>query len=408
MHRRTTIAAATSAAAAAAVAAVPARAQAPPGAGAAPPPPDGLDALLRPALAAHGLPALAGAVVREGRVLAAGAVGTRRAGAEIPVTPSDRFHIGSCTKAMTALLAGVLVDEGRIAWDATVGASFPELAAGMDRGLAGVTLDGLLSHSGGIPSDTDEMIGLYVRAGGQDGLNLDEMRRWLIGEWRTRPLAAPPGTRFAYANLGYAIAGAMLEGAAGSTWEELVSARVFDPLGLATAGIGPQARVGRVDAPLGHDTRPDGSLKPMLAGPDCDAPPVIGPAGTVHLSILDFAAWAGWHAGAGRRGPALVRPETLRRLHGPVIAIPPQPGAAPGTPGGGGRYGRGWGFLRLPFTSGEVMTHSGSNGLNLATVVVQPDRDFAMVLATNRGDAAAHDALQAAAEALYRTHGPTG
>jgi hypothetical protein len=103
-----------------------------------------------------------------------------------------------------------------------------------------------------------------------------------------------------------------------------------------------------------------------------------------------------------------VRPETLRRLHGPVIAIPPQPGAAPGTPGGGGRYGRGWGFLRLPFTSGEVMTHSGSNGLNLATVVVQPDRDFAMVLATNRGDAAAHDALQAAAEALYRTHGPTG
>lgn len=79
--------------------------------------PASLDAMLTPYLARYGLPALAGAVVREGRVIAAGAVGTRRAGAQIPVALTDRFHIGSCTKAMTALLAGILVDQGRLRWE---------------------------------------------------------------------------------------------------------------------------------------------------------------------------------------------------------------------------------------------------------------------------------------------------
>jgi len=369
------------------------------------PAPASLDAMLTPCLARYGLPAVAGAAVREGRVVAAGAVGTRRIGAQVPVAVTDRFHIGSCTKAMTALLAGMMVEAGRIRWDSTVGEALPELRAGMDAGLAGVTLAQLLSHTGGIPPDTDDIIRLVIGASMQDSLNLDGLRRWVIGEWRARPLAAAPGSGFAYANLGYMIAGAMLEAAAGATWEELVVARIFAPMGLASAGIGPQSTMGRVDAPLGHALLPDGSLRAMLAGPDGDVPPVYAPAGAAHLSILDFAAWAGWHAGAGRRGPALVGAETLRRLHTRIIEMPARPDAAPGTPSGGA-YGLGWGFLTLPYTRGEVMLHTGSNSMNLAMVMVQAARDFAVVVATNRADARADEALKALQEVLFREYAP--
>ncbi|GGJ34737.1 serine hydrolase domain-containing protein [Neoroseomonas lacus] len=398
MQRRTIVAATTAAGLIAAR---------PPAAQAAGAPPASLDALLAPYLSRFALPALGAAVVKDGRIIAAGTVGTRRANAQVPVTLTDRFHIGSCTKAMTALLAGVLVDAGRIGWNTTIGQTFPNLRLGMDDGLAGVTLEQLLSHIGGIPTDSEDLLKVVLDSQRLEGVNLDAMRRWIIGQWRARPLAWPAGTTFAYSNLGYIIAGAMLESAGTATWEELVSTRIFDALGLTTAGIGPQSSRGRVDAPLGHEIRQDGTLKPILAGPNGDAQPVIGPVGGVHLSILDFATWAGWHAGAGRRGPVLVTPDTLRRLHTKVIDIPPDPNAPPGTPAAVG-YGFGWVYGTLPYTHGTVMLHTGSNGLNKAKVLVQPDKDFAMVVATNRDDAHSDEALTALQEALYRAHATPG
>ncbi len=224
-------------------------------------------------------------------------------------------------------------------------------------------------------------------------------------EWSAQPLRSAPATQFAYSNMGYTMAGAMLERAGGMTWEELVVARVFDPLGLSSAGFGPQASLGRLDAPVGHMVRADGTLKPMLAGPNGDSPAIIGPAGTVHLSILDFARWAAWHAGEGRRGPPLVRPETLQKLHTKVIETGPRPNAAPGTPASGA-YALGRGIATLSYSAEPFLTHSGSNMMNLATIIVQPSRDYAVVLATNVGGVKADQAIQAVAEQLYKQFGP--
>ena len=262
-----------------------------------------LDDMLTPYLSRYQLPALAAAVFREGRVVARAAVGVRRAGTDTPVTINDAFHVGSDTKAMTSLLAGMMVEENKLQWASTIGGSFPELATTMDAGSRDVTLEPLLSHTSGIPSDNDAFGRLLFKSFTQEGLNLDELRSWLVKGWSNQPLVTKPGTTFAYSNMGYTTAGVMIERAAKTTWEEMVVQRIFIPLGLETAGFGPQASVGRVNATLGHLVQGDGSLKPMLAGPDGDNPLIIGPAGTVHLSILDFAAWGGWQAGEGR--PAL-------------------------------------------------------------------------------------------------------
>ena len=84
-----------------------------------------LNPVLHPYLSRYELPALAAAVVRNGELIASGAVGTRRAGTNSPVTIDDRFHIGSDTKAMTALIAATLVEEGRIRWTSSVSEVFP-------------------------------------------------------------------------------------------------------------------------------------------------------------------------------------------------------------------------------------------------------------------------------------------
>jgi CubicO group peptidase (beta-lactamase class C family) len=332
-----------------------------------------LNDVLQPCLARYELPALAAAVVRNGTVIAAGAVGTRRAGANIPVTLHDRFHLGSDTKAMTALVAGTLVDQGTLRWTSTPADVFPELADRMDTRFRRVTLEQLLSHTSGLAADNEAFAEILVKSAVQEG-NLDDLRYWLVQEWGARPLEAEPATRFAYSNMGYTIAGAMTERAAGKTWEELIRERLFVPLGLRTAGLGPQATLGRIDAPLGHALA-GGTVKAYLAGPDGDNPAIIGPAGLAHMSVLDFARWAGWNAGQGRRGPRLVR-----------AAL-------------------GWAEVTVEWSPRPFLFHGGSNQKNLAHIWLDPQRDVAMVLMTNIPIAGANDALMGLAPALHSVLG---
>jgi CubicO group peptidase (beta-lactamase class C family) len=162
-----------------------------------------LDPILRPYLMRYDLPAVAAAIVKKGELVASGAVGTRRAGTSSPVTVEDRFHIGSDTKAMTSLIAAMLVEGGRISWSSTVSDVFPELTAHMDQGVRAVTLGQLLSHTSGIPSDTEAHEKLIQQSFAQEKRNLDELRYWIIQQLVTQPLQSEPGKQFAYANMGY-------------------------------------------------------------------------------------------------------------------------------------------------------------------------------------------------------------
>jgi hypothetical protein len=101
----------------------------------------------------------------------------------------------------------------------------------------------------------------------------------------------------------------------------------------------------------------------------------------------------------------LVRADTLRKLHTPVIELPAQPDAPPGTPALG-RYGFGWLTISVPFSREPFLFHGGSNQMNLADILLQPEHQFGMVLMTNVGGRRADDALKALAAELYKSFGP--
>jgi CubicO group peptidase (beta-lactamase class C family) len=199
--------------------------------------------------------------------------------------------------------------------------------------------------------------------------------------------------------MNYVLAGAMLKRVGKKTWEELITERIFLPLGPRSAGLGPQATLGKIDAPLGH-LMSDGKTKAFLAGPNGDNPLIIGPAGTAHMSVLDFARWAGWNAGRDKRGPTLVQPETMQKLQTPVVQMPKKHDGAPGTPTRG-KYALGWGELPVAWAPQPLLFHGGSNQKNLAHIWVEPSRDFAMVVVTNVSGMKAEEALFGLAPALY-------
>ena len=362
--------------------------------------PTSLNSTLEPYLKEFGLPALSAAAFKNGDIIAAGAVGTRRAGENLPVTIDDKFHLGSDSKAFTALLAGMYVQQGKLRWDSTLAEIFPELKEKMVPEFAKITVEELLSHSSGL-ADKD-LLDLVNRSYQQDG-NLDDVRYWMLKETAPKPLDHPRSSKFSYSNLGYTLAGVILERLSLKTWEELVEEKIFEPMGFKSAGFGPQASLGQVDATLGHFII-DGKPKAMLAGPNGDNPLILGPAGTIHMSVLDFAKWAAWQTGEGKRPPALVSPEILKKLHTPVIDTGVREDAAPGTPKTG-KYALGWGQVLESWAPEPALTHTGSNNANLAVVTIWPQNDFGFVIMTNIGGKRADAALRKLGQDLYQQFG---
>lgn len=355
--------------------------------------------------AKYELPSLAAAVTKGGKIIAKGVTGTRVLGGDVKTTIDDRFHLGSDTKAMTATLAAMMIEEGKLSWTSTIGDVLGPGMPGLNAAFSAITLEQLLSHSSGIPSDDEAMMDLYMSAEGYD-YSLKDYRRRIIAEWgRKHEPKVPEGSPFQYANFGYVIAGAMIEEVSGETWDNLITKRIFEPLGLTTAGLGPQATFGRYDAAIGHKIEDDGKITPMPWGPAADAPAVMGPAGIAHMSISDFAVWADWNAGEGKRGPALVKPETLMRLHESAVTTPEIKDPKPGTPKTG-QYALGWGVAKMDWTPQPILTHNGSNSLNLATILVDPDHDLGIVVMTNFPGEKADAAVLEMLEWLYRRYGP--
>jgi CubicO group peptidase (beta-lactamase class C family) len=362
-----------------------------------------IDDLLKPIRVKQGLPALAAAVAREGRIVAVGAVGTRVQGEEIPVTIDDRFHLGSDTKAMTATLAGILIDKGRLSWTSTIGEVLGPVIPGLKPKFAAITLEQLLSHTSGLPTDNDEIGALYSSPDAYE-LTSTQYRRRMIATWATKHEPGASG-KFEYSNLGYIIVGAMIEEITGEAWERLIQEQIFEPLGLKTAGLGPQATMGVFDAPVGHFVDDAGKVTPHPWGPSADAPAVVGPAGIAHMSVTDFATWAAWNAGEGKRGPAILKTETLKRLHTPHITMDIA-NPKPGTPKSGS-YGFGWGLVKFDWSAKPLLTHNGSNSMNLATILVDTDNDIGIVITTNFPGDKADAALLEVTRLLYQKFGPT-
>lgn len=340
-----------------------------------------LAGVLEPIRVRYDLPALAAAVLMSGATAAQGAVGVRKYGAAIPVTVGDQFHLGSDTKAMTATLCGMQIERGKLNWNTSLPHVFPEIA--MDPAYRTVTLDHLLAHRSGFSSESwpqGKTFGeMYVLPGKPREQRVSYVRAIL----REAPVA-PPGTKYVYSNRNYAVAGAMLEQITGIAWEDLMRQELFTPLEMPSAGFGAMGTPGTMDQPWQH-TLVDGKHQAIAPGPTSDNPPVIGPAGTVHCAVGDWAKFVALHL-AGEQGTSrLLKPETLRRLHAPQF---------------GGDYAGGWIVTDRDWGGGRVLTHSGSNTQNYAVAWLAPLKDFAVLVVTNQGGDTAAKATDAAAAAL--------
>jgi CubicO group peptidase (beta-lactamase class C family) len=332
----------------------------------------------------HDLPALAVVVVKDGQICDRIAVGVRKWGDATPVTTNDVFHIGSCTKSMTATLTAMLIEEGKLNWNTTIAEVFPELKGKMDKQYEAVTVEQLLHHRGGVPGDPPPAA--WKRAWEEKGTPMQQ-RREFIEAVLAQPPAAAPGTKMIYSNQGYAIIGAMLEKVTGRDYETLITDKLFKPLHMDTAGFGPPGTTDKVDQPWGHIHKLFMTI-PVQA----DNPPAIASAGRVHCSLDDLARFVMLHLQHATNG--LLKPETLAKLHTPPtaadIASPME------------NYACGWVILQRDWAGGTTLWHNGSNTMWYIVMWLAPEKNFAVIAATNIAGPDAEQGCDEAATAMIQ------
>lgn len=345
---------------------------------AAEPAPQDVSALLAPVIEKNKVPGMGAAVIRHGETVTLGVAGVRTRGKPDKVAPADSFHIGSDTKAITGMLCGILVDEGKLKWSQTLGETFPDLKKSMHPQYQAVTLEQLLTHRGGAPGELEKG-DLWGKLWGHKGTPTSARRALLVGV-TSKPPEAPPGTKYIYSNAGTSMAGYMAEKVTGKSWEDLVREKIFVPLGMTTAGFGPPGTRGKNDQPRGH--KADGTA--VEPGPGADNPVAIGPAGLVHCSIGDWAKFAAANLPGGKT--KLVKPETLEKLH-----------TAPAAGSGEPKYAMGWIIAEgQPWAGSPALTHAGSNTMWYAVIWLAPAKDFGVVVACNQANPkACNDAVLA-------------
>ena len=335
----------------------------------------------------HGLPALAAAAIRHGQPTQSAVVGVRKHGDPTAAAPNDQFHLGSRTKAMTAVLIGMLIEEGKLDWSTPLAEAFPPLAGAMHDDMKAVTIDHLLAHRSGLSPKLHpkpRSLPILIEARRSPEVSRRERMTYVEQILKVKP-ETEPGKTFAYCNAGYMILGAVAETLWNAPWEVLMRRRIFGPLKMDTGGFGAMGSPGKVLQPWQHRVR-EGTPVPVEPGPFSDNPPELGPAGTAHCSVGDWAKFLMRVIAGGSAATPLLKPATWKRLL---------------TPQFGGEYAGGWMVTERAW-GGRVLTHAGSNTMSYCVAWLSPERKLGVGIMTNIGGDRAARACDEAAAVLIR------
>lgn len=255
-------------------------------------------------LAYEQVPGASLAVVHDQERIWAGAWGMARPDEEVPATPETLYSICSISKLFTSVSVMDLWEEGALELNDRVGEHLPWFDLEERHDGLSITLEGLLTHSSGLPRESDSP---YWSPPDFDFPTREQMRRRL-SEQET---LYPAGRYFQYSNLGLSLAGAVVEEVAGEPYEAHVRSRVLDPLGLDHTSPSIPWEHDRMASGFGGMTR-DGTREPVPAF-EADG---IAPAAGYASSVLDLARFASWQFRLlDGDTTEVLEPSTLEKMH---------------------------------------------------------------------------------------------
>ncbi len=308
-----------------------------------------------------GVPGVSLVIVKDDKIIYTKGFGVRDAEKNLPVTPATLFPIGSSTKAFTAMLAAMSVDDGKIAF-----ADSPKK---------------YLSYFKLQDSEADEKITVRDLLRHNSGLGRTEIvwypgvlnRREVISAVAEAKPTAPFGERYQYQNVMVSAAGEAVARAQNSTWERLMNERILKPLGMKQTTLTLPAMRRSGDYALGYEYNEAAKRAERMPFRSENALASVAPAGAVYSNANEMGQWLRLMlAGGVFDGKRLVSEKNFGELVSPQMK---------NINGSGVDYGLGWYLANRK--GRKIVQHGGSIDGFRVQVSMMPEEKLGFAILTN-------------------------
>jgi CubicO group peptidase (beta-lactamase class C family) len=344
------------------------------------PPPD-IDQWIARAMRTFEVPGLAVTIVKDDEVVLAKGYGVRTLGDATPVDARTLFGIASNTKAFTATALGLLVEEGKVAWEAPVVRYLPAFAMWDPFVTREITVRDLLVHRSGL------------------GLGAGDLLWWPESTYDRKEIARrlrfiQPATSFrtayAYDNVLYLIAGELIETISGQTWEDFVATQILARVGMTGSNVRHSAAAAGGNVATPH-APVDGKVRAIRPFESDNT----NPAGGINSSAEDMAKWLRVQLAGGKLadGSRLFSAQTARQLTSIVTPIPvgdPPPELPPLKMN---FRGYALGFDIRDYRGHKIIMHTGGLPGYVSRVAMIPDLNVGVAVLTNQESSEAFDSI---------------
>ena len=344
-------------------------------------PPAGIDGYVMQVMRTFEVPGLSLAIVKDGRVVLARGYGVRELGKPEKVDGHTLFGIASNTKAFTSTALGILVEEGRIEWDAPVIRYLPSFAMYDPFVTREMTIRDLLVHRSGLGLGAGDL--LWWPESDLDRKEIVRRLRYIKPKTSFR-------SAYAYDNVLYGVAGEVIEAVTGESWEDFVARRILARVGMTESNVR-HSRGGSGTNTATPHAKINGTVQPVAPFTSDN----VNPAGGINSNALDMARWVMVQLDSGRLadGGRLFHPRTTRQLWGMVTPMPignPPRALAHLRPS---FRGYALGFRVSDYRGHKMVSHTGGLPGYVSRVTMIPDIGLGVVVLTNQESGFAFNAV---------------
>ena len=327
-----------------------------------------------------GCPGLAIAIVSDDKVVLSKGYGVRKLGESATVDEHTLFGIASCSKAFTAAALGMLVDEGKIRWDDRAINYLPGFELYDPYVTREITIRDLLCHRSGLPAFGGDLMWWG---------STRETNEILQRARFVKPVSSFR-SKYAYQNIMFIAAGAVIPAVTGKTWSDFVAERILTPLGM-NSSLTKIPVPGQVENLATPHIRIDGTTKPIAWRDNDNGAGAVG----VNSNVLDLARWIRLQLGRGVfEGKRFYSADVAKEMWSPQTIVPISESTPP-LPSflkpRWSAYGLGWAVSE--FRGNVVVRHYGETDGMSSVVALMPEKNLGVVILTNLHTTSLHTAL---------------